>query len=68
MSKKKKKRVIERNMPKGEEHPMSKVSDDDVIKIRRLYKAGKYTQAELAKKYKLSTQYICRLINKQVRP
>lgn len=64
----KKKKIIERNMPKGENHPMSKLSDEDVIKARRLYKKGKYTQVELAKKYHVSAQYMCRLINKQVRP
>lgn len=66
-AKKASKKAVKRDMPAGEDHPNCRLTDEDVEKIRRLYKKGKYTQAELAEKYELSLQYTNRLINKKVR-
>lgn len=35
----------------GEDHPLSKLSEQEILRIRNLYATGKITQAELGKRY-----------------
>lgn len=44
---------------KGEDHPNSKLTNKDVIEIRRLCKEKKYNQVQIAKKYNLTPRNVC---------
>ena len=50
--------------PKGSSCSWSKLTEHDVLKIRRLYKTGKFYQRELAKKYSVSRPTIGLIVNK----
>jgi len=47
----------------GEKNGQSKLLDKEVSEIRQLYSTGKFTQANLASKYKISRPYVSELIN-----
>lgn len=47
---------------KGEEHPCSKLNSENVLKIRELYKTGKYTQVELATMFNVGFQNISLIV------
>lgn len=50
----------------GMKHGRSKLSDKDILQIRKLYSTNKYTLASLGRKYKVSYQHIKRIVsNKQ---
>ena len=51
-------------MPKryGEQHPSAKLSDEQVIEIRQLYRTGKYTYKQLAKRFEVSSAQIISII------
>lgn len=42
-------------------------SDETIIKIRRLYQTGEYTQTQLAKIFKVSQVYISDIVNYELR-
>lgn len=48
---------------KGSKHPLAKLSEDDVIKIREL--GNKYTQQYIAKMFNISFQEISDIINRK---
>lgn len=48
---------------KGENNGASKLSDDQVLKIRELYKSGKYTTLKLGEMYKVNRSTISYIIN-----
>lgn len=43
------------------------LSDDQVAKLRKKYKSGKYSQRALAAKYGIAQSYVCYLVNEQAR-
>jgi len=54
------------NIPNnGEKHGMSKLTEENVLEIRRLYKGGMYKKVELAKKFNISRHQIYRILNKE---
>jgi len=50
---------------KGEESPMSKLTEEDVINIREMYKNKKMNQEELRKKYNVTQSLISNIINRK---
>jgi len=48
---------------KGERHGNAKFTEKDVIKIRKLYAAGRYRQEDLAKKFGVERRAIGRVID-----
>lgn len=44
-----------------------KMTDDDVREVRRLWASREATQQELADRYKVSKNYICRVVNNRYR-
>lgn len=51
----------------GESHAMSKLSDQDIIKIRNLYSSGIHTQQQLADEFKTTNSNISQIINHKSR-
>lgn len=51
-------------LQRGEDRPASKLTEDDVREIRKLYELGN-TQKELAKQFKVSTKNIYLIINRR---
>ncbi len=49
----------------GEKNPLSKLTDKDVLKIRRLHSTGKYYHRELAEMFNVSRSNIGSIINKK---
>lgn len=49
----------------GELHGMAFLTEEQVLKIRKLYKTGNYTQTELAKRFGVGQNHISRIILKQ---
>lgn len=47
----------------GEQAPQSKLSSEDVVKIRQLYSTGNYYQKDLAKMFGVRQQQISRIIH-----
>lgn len=47
---------------KGEDHYLSKLTEDDVIEVCELYATGKYTQDELAEIYEISSSNVHQII------
>jgi len=54
-----------RDTIRGEKNNKSKLTEKDVLEIRRLYKSGKYTLVELAKIYKMYMNSIWRITSKE---
>lgn len=50
---------------RGTDNGNSKLSDDDVVKIRELYETGRFTHRELAEIYGVNSSSITRAINKK---
>jgi len=50
---------------RGSSHGMSKLSEDDVIEIRRLYSTGDFLQREIAEKYGVCKQTISAIVRGQ---
>lgn len=48
---------------KCQDHPCAKLTNEQVIEIRKLYDAGGITQKELAKQFKVSVSQICKIVN-----
>jgi hypothetical protein len=48
---------------KGEDIGNSKLTEKDVIEIRRLYKTGKYSQYKLAQIFRVNQSHICSIVN-----
>ena len=49
------------NIPmKGEDHPMHKLSKEEVSWIREIYKDGNFSYRDLAKILKVTTMTVCR--------
>lgn len=55
----------ERPSLRGERHPQSKLSDADVVEIRRTYASGKSTLATLATQYGITFQSVWRIIHRK---
>lgn len=51
---------------KGSDQGSSKLTEDDVISIRNLYKTGLYTQAEIGKEYGVVHTVISRIVNRKI--
>lgn len=47
---------------KGIDHHLSKLNDNQVIKIRALYKSGEYSQRELAKRFGVTQTLISQIV------
>lgn len=56
-----------KNIPKGENSKSSKLSDDDVLKIRNMYKMGVYTYQQLADFFKVTKTNIYFILNNKTR-
>lgn len=54
-----------KNNPKGEGHGMAKLTESEVLQIRRLYKRGLYTQDELGRMFKVTGTQIGRIVRLQ---
>lgn len=50
----------------GENNGNSKLKEEDVLKIRNLYKIKNYTQKEIAKKFKVNKATISRIIKRKI--
>lgn len=48
---------------KGSQHPNSKLTEEDVIRIRHYYRTGKYNQVQLASIYSTNDSSISMIIN-----
>ncbi len=51
---------------KGTKHGMAKLDDGRVLKIKKLYKTGKYSQGKLAKRFNCRQATISRIINNKL--
>lgn len=47
----------------GETHPQTKFKKDDIIKIRKLYATGKFTQREIARRFEVKRPAISRILS-----
>lgn len=52
------------NRPRGEEQPLSKLTINQVNKIRKKHATGKYTQIELAREHKVHQCTISRIVGR----
>lgn len=59
-------KIVHGTLLKGENHPRSKFTKEQVIKIRELYKTGKYVQRELAVIFNVSRSSIRNVTNSRV--
>lgn len=57
--------VIAKRHPHGITHPRAKISDKNVIEIRKLYREGK-SQKEIAKIFKVGQAHISKIIRKNL--
>lgn len=51
---------------KGIAHPAAKLTDDDVVEIRRRYAVGSVSQHELAAEYGINNAGICRIVRRKI--
>jgi len=51
---------------RGSKHGMSKLTEDQVLEIRRLYKTGDYYQKDLAKMFGIAQSLICFIVNRKI--
>ena len=52
---------------RGGDHPSSKLTNEDVISIRKLYLTGNFRHEDLAEKYGVSRTHITNVINRKDR-
>lgn len=57
-----------RSRKRGEENPQAKLTAEDVINIRRIYRLRRATQQQLATRYKVTQTTICNIINRILWP
>lgn len=57
--------VNKKRHPHAGTHGFRKLSEDNVREMRRLYSAGKHTQAAIAKMFKIDRPYATRIINRK---
>lgn len=53
------------NMAKGEGHGMSKLTDNDVREIRRLFETGQYTKVAIGKMFNVTHKAIERVVTRR---
>jgi len=51
---------------RGEKALNSKLTNKEVLKIRKMYKIGKYNQTELGNKFKVFPSHICNIVNNRI--
>jgi len=51
--------------PRGSNHYHSKLVESDILKIREMYKTGRYCQWEIADKFKVAKQHISLIVRKK---
>ena len=52
-------------MQRGEKHGQSKLSENQVLEIRRLHETGEYSQRGLAKMFGVSFQHVSDIVNRK---
>ena len=52
-------------MPKGEKSGLAKLTDVEVVKIRTMYKSGKYFYRELARMFHVTVSNVYMIINRR---
>jgi hypothetical protein len=52
-------------VPRGEHHVFAKFTAATVRKVRALHATGKFTQVELAKRFKISRPHLCGLLKRK---
>lgn len=57
-------KVAKGRQTRGESHITAKITEADVLSIRRVYAEGSVTQAELAEQYGISHQQVHRIVNR----
>lgn len=50
---------------KGEAHPLTHLTNDDIRKIRSMYASGEFTQAQLARTYKVDQTQISQIVRRK---
>lgn len=55
------------NKKKGDEHPLTIISDAKVATIRKKYQSGKFTMNQLAEKYGVSRPWIQKVVTHRIR-
>lgn len=55
-------RIMKERCARGEEHPWSKCSDDEVREIRHFYCSGEMTQPELGEQYGISSRSVSSIV------
>lgn len=58
-------RVSRTSKNAGDSHPGCKLKGTDILRIRKLFKAGSRSRLELAKAFKITKTHVCRIINRQ---
>jgi len=53
-------------MQKGSEHVNSKLNEDQVLEIRRIFATGDYSQRGLAKMFDITQPLICFIVNRKI--
>ena len=53
------------SLPKGENHPNTKLTEEEVIEIREKYSNKNITQKELAKDYPVARKQITKIVNER---
>ncbi|MFF3024431.1 helix-turn-helix domain-containing protein [Gottfriedia sp. NPDC057948] len=61
----KQKRLLNRKLPKGEENHASKLTENLVREIRKLYGAGQITIKQLAERYSVSQSVVFSIVHRQ---
>lgn len=56
-------RVLHRTQPRGERHGMSRLTEESVREIRRIYAAGEAGQVALAKRFNVTQTTVWRVLN-----
>ena len=59
--------TIVKNLPllKGSDKKKKKIQESDVVEIRNLYETYKYTQTELAKRFRISQATVHQIVNRK---
>ena len=56
-----------RKIKPGKNKYLKRLTDQDILEIRQLYKSGIYNQTEISKIYNVSSSYICLVVNDKKR-
>ncbi|MFA6992669.1 MAG: HNH endonuclease [Candidatus Gracilibacteria bacterium] len=51
------------NQPKGEKHCCAKLTQKQVVQIRKLHKTGRFSQIEIGRKFNVGQNAICSIVN-----